>query len=262
MSHIGEGTAQSRSPACSSKQGASQARVPRLYEVASLSIPLLAQGALLSGAGQIVVIVLLAPPHTAQEIVLICNGLQQVRLYQTNVVQLRGGNTPGAAAALLHKHLQGESSTQERSHPPQAAVPGPRLVPVQSLAAARAPCPSPRAGAFTLAAGWWRRTGAAISAPVVGEVSPGFPFLPEGPLGSRPAWHACGWGSPKDQAAPGSWKKTALWSSRPQENLCQQLHHRLSHRREQGHRRLSFPTALPQATWQSVSLPALLCHCH
>lgn len=117
-------------------------------------------------------------------------------------------------------------------------------------------------GTFTLAVGWWQRTGAPISALAGGEVSPGFPFLPERPLGSRPAWHACGSGSPKEQAARGGWKKIALWSSRPQENLRQQLHHCPSHRRGRGLHRLSFPMALPKATWRSVSLPAPLCHCH
>lgn len=70
------------------------------HEVVSLSIPLLPWGVLLL-AGQVAVVVLLTPPYTAQEIVLISNGLQQVGLHQANVVQLRGGHAPGTAAALL-----------------------------------------------------------------------------------------------------------------------------------------------------------------
>lgn len=120
-----EAAAQHRTlPACSRKQEVSQSRAPQPCEVASLSIPLLAQHVLLR-AGQVAVVVLLAPPHAAQEIVLVSNGLQQVGLHQANVVQLRGGSAPGGPAAPLHKHLWGESSAQKYSHPLQAAVPGP-----------------------------------------------------------------------------------------------------------------------------------------
>lgn len=78
----------------------SQSGATQPHEVVSLSIPLLAWGVLLH-AGQVAVVVLLAPPHTAQEIVLISDGLQQIGLHQANVVELRGGHAPGTAAALL-----------------------------------------------------------------------------------------------------------------------------------------------------------------
>lgn len=49
---------------------------------------------------QVALIVLLALSYAAAEIVHICNGLQEVCLYQTNVVELRGGGSPGTAASL------------------------------------------------------------------------------------------------------------------------------------------------------------------
>lgn len=76
-----------------------QSGATQSHEVVSLPIPLLAWGVL--HAGQVVVVVLLTPPHTAQEIVLISNGLQQIGLHQANIVQLRGGHGPGTAAALF-----------------------------------------------------------------------------------------------------------------------------------------------------------------
>lgn len=85
-------------------RGCPRSRAPHPCEEASLSIPLPARGVLLP-AGQVTVVVLLTPPHTVQEIVLVSNGLQQVSLHQANVVQLRGGNAPGAAAAPLREHL-------------------------------------------------------------------------------------------------------------------------------------------------------------
>lgn len=55
--------------------------------VVSLSVTLLAQGSALH-AGQVTIIVLLTPPHAAEEIVLIRDGLQEVGLHQANVIQL------------------------------------------------------------------------------------------------------------------------------------------------------------------------------
>lgn len=101
------------------KQGTSPSRAPQswpcqhggitVHHCPSLCIALLAQGAA-PHAGQVAVIVLLTPPHAAEEIVLVRDGLQEVGPHQADVVQLRGRGAPGAAAASLREHLRGEQS--------------------------------------------------------------------------------------------------------------------------------------------------------
>lgn len=81
----------------------------RRHHCPSLPIALLARGAA-PQAGQVAVIVLLTPPHAAEEIVLVRDGLQEVGPHQADVVQLRGRGAPGAAAASLREHLRGEQS--------------------------------------------------------------------------------------------------------------------------------------------------------
>lgn len=114
------------------------------------------------------------------------------------------------------------------------AVPGRTAEPDSSTCTLQCTLPS-SARPFTLALGRQQRAGAPISAPgVEGEVSPHFPYLPQGPFGSEPACHTRGWASPKEWATPGGGRKWLCGAANPRKTSANSSSfgcHSLSHRR-------------------------------